>query len=176
MDIFEAINKRHSYRGEFAATTIPQEDLKKIVQAGLEAPSGCNAQSTEFIIVDDPKLIQQIALIFDKVFITEAKALIVCLINTEPQAVFSDMSFEIEDCSAAVENMLLAITALGYSSVWLDGMLRRDNAAEKIGEILDVPQGKKAQVLLPVGKAVSEQRVPGKKSFNERAWFNGYRK
>lgn len=176
MDLFEAIKQRHSYRGEFASAPVPREDLKKIVQAGLDAPSGCNAQTTEFIIVDDHELIAKISSIFDKVFVTEAKALIVCLVNLDAQPVFADMSFELEDCSAAVENMLLAITALGYSSVWLDGMLRHDNAWKKIAEILGIPENKRPQVLLPVGKAVSEVRVPGKKPFEDRAWFNTYGK
>ncbi len=34
MDVFEAIEKRHSYRGEFEQKPIPREDLKKMVQAG----------------------------------------------------------------------------------------------------------------------------------------------
>ena len=36
---------------------LPREDLARIVQAGLQAPSGCNAQSTTFVILDDPDLI-----------------------------------------------------------------------------------------------------------------------
>ena len=49
MDVFEAIGKRYSYRGGFQPRAIPREDLSKIVQAGLQAPSGCNAQTTAFV-------------------------------------------------------------------------------------------------------------------------------
>ena len=53
MDVFEAIAKRHSYRGPFRDRAVPRADLERIVQAGLQAPSGKNAQTTSFVIVDD---------------------------------------------------------------------------------------------------------------------------
>ena len=40
------------------------------------------------------------------------------------------MSFGAEDCAAAVANMLLAITAVGYATVWTDGALRREVEAK----------------------------------------------
>ena len=46
MNVLEAINKRHSYRGKFKADLVPREDIIKIMQAGLDAPSGCNKQTT----------------------------------------------------------------------------------------------------------------------------------
>ena len=52
MNVFEAINKRHSYRGKYKPDPIPREDLIKIMQAGLDAPSGCNKQTTSLIAVD----------------------------------------------------------------------------------------------------------------------------
>ena len=48
MDLFTAIEKRHSYRGEFEKTKVPKEHLRKIIDAGIAAPSGCNAQTTSF--------------------------------------------------------------------------------------------------------------------------------
>ena len=39
MDLFDAIKERYSYRGSFKNTTISVDHLKKIVQAGLDAPS-----------------------------------------------------------------------------------------------------------------------------------------
>ncbi|MCK4343353.1 MAG: nitroreductase family protein [Phycisphaerae bacterium] len=53
MDVFEAIAKRHSYRGPFKDQPVPRADLQRIVQAGLQAPSGKNAQTTTFVIVDE---------------------------------------------------------------------------------------------------------------------------
>ena len=47
--------------------------------------------------------------------------------------------------------MLLAVTALGYATVWLDGALRKDGLAERIGEVLNVPKDKIVRILLPLG-------------------------
>jgi len=172
MDLFTAIAKRHSYRGDFLPEPIPRSALTRIVQAGIQAPSGCNAQSTTFVIVDDAALLEQIAGIVDKPFLRTMPAMIACVVDTAP--VYEELSFAPEDCAAAVENMLLAITALGYASVWLDGVLRREGRAQRIGQILRVPAERRIRVLLPVGcpKDAGVQRE--KKPFAERAWFNAY--
>ena len=96
--------------------------------------------------------------------------LIACI--GDPQPVYQEMSFEKEDCSAAVENMLLAITALGYATCWVDGVLRSEGRAEKLGEILNVPEGRCVQVVLPVGVPKEKWQQKEKKAFDERAWFN----
>ncbi|MHC5163810.1 MAG: nitroreductase family protein [Planctomycetota bacterium] len=75
MDLFEAIKKRHCYRGG-------REDLTKIVQAGLEAPSGKNCQTTRFVIVDDPALLEQIRTMHPaNKAMQQAKAFIACIID-----------------------------------------------------------------------------------------------
>ena len=171
MDVFEAISKRHSYRGGFTDKPIPREDLEKIVRAGLLAPSGCNAQTTSFVIVNDANTLAAISSLFEKTFVREAKAMIICVV--EHREVFKGCSFAVEDCSAAVENILLAITALGYATVWMDGALRGSRGA-KIAEILGVPQGKEARVLLPLGVPSETRKQPEKLPFEKRAWFNRY--
>ena len=59
MNVLEAISKRHSYRGRFRPDPIPREDLVKIMQAGLDAPSGCNKQTTSFIAIDDQGVLRR---------------------------------------------------------------------------------------------------------------------
>lgn len=55
MNTLETIRNRHSYRGKYKSTPVPREDLITIMQAGLDAPSGCNKQTTSLIAVDDPE-------------------------------------------------------------------------------------------------------------------------
>lgn len=175
MDLFEAIEKRQSYRGGFLNQPVPREHLRKIVQAGLAAPSGKNAQTTEFVIIDDPAMVSAIrAMHPQNKAMQQAPAYIACIVDKQPPAVYEGMSFQIEDCSAAVENMLLAITALGYGSVWIDGWLRVEGRADKIGQLIGLPAGKKVQILLPVGKPAETWPRPQKKPFEQRAWFNRY--
>ena len=172
MDIFDTITKRHSYRGEFNGAEIPREKLKQIVQAGIQAPSGCNAQTTSFVIVDDKSLINEIAMIMEKPTITTAGAVIVTVMET--RAVYQEMSFGVEDYSCAVENMLLAITALGYATVWIDGALRREQRAERIGSLLGIPDKLQVRVILPVGEPVEKVQQAKRLSFEQRAGFNRY--
>ncbi len=170
MDLFDAISQRHSYRGEFTAAAAPRADLEKIVRAGIQAPSGCNAQTTSFVIVDDPQLLRQIAEIVDKPVCRSAKAMIVCV--TDPRPAYANVSFAVEDCAAAVENMLLAITALGYATVWLDGVLRAEDRAGRIGRLLDVPPEKTVRVLLPLGVPAQPGQQRERRPFDHRACFN----
>jgi nitroreductase len=58
MDIYEAIEKRRTVRIFKKGAT--EEQLRKIILAGSKAPSGGNRQSWEFIVIDDPKIIDQL--------------------------------------------------------------------------------------------------------------------
>jgi len=175
MEVFEAIAKRHSYRGPFKNQQIPQDELRRIVQAGIQAPSGRNRQTTTFIIVDDTNLLAAIReLHVTSKAMQQAQAYIVCLIDKHPEVTSETHSFYIEDYAAAVENMFLAVTALGYATVWIDGWLRSEGRAEKIGKLLGVPEEKVVRVILPIGIPAEVHQQKEKKSFEERAWLNRY--
>ncbi len=172
MDVFEAVARRHSYRGTFTKDKIPREDLVRIVQTGIQAPSGCNAQTTSFIVVDDINTIERVAELSGSQVIANARAIIVCVV--EHRAVYQEMSFGVEDCSAAIENMLLAVTALGYATVWLDGCLRVEERARKIGAVLGVPTDREVRVVLPVGAPMETVAQREKLPFEKRAAFNAF--
>ena len=173
MDVFEAIERRHSYRGAFAPRRVPRADLERIVAAGIRAPSGYNGQSTSFVIVDDADLLAKMAAITGSALIGGAPAAIVVVMDPDatPGKTFR---FGIEDYAAAVENMLLAVTALGYAAVWLDGMLRSENRAAKVGALLGVPASREVRVILPIGVPAEQWAQREKKPFSERAWFNAW--
>ena len=175
MELFEAIAKRHSYRGEFTDQSVSRDDLRKIIDAGIKAPSGKNGQTTRFVIVDAPDVLAKIGSMHaTNKAVRQAKAMIACVIDKQPEAIYEGYSFQIEDCAAAVENMLLAITALGYASVWIDGWLRIEGHAEAIGKLLAVPDDKIVRIALPIGVPTEQKSQPPKKTFDERAWFNQY--
>lgn len=169
----EWILRRRSYRGPFRPDRVPREDLKTILEAGLAAPSGCNKQTVSLIAVDDPDLLAQIRAAIDPPVAETAPALI-CVLSQRINA-YRDRCFATQDYAAAIENMLLAITALGYQSCWYEGHITdADRICDRIARILNVPDGYDLVCILPVGIAVSEPGTPRKKSFDERAWFNGY--
>ena len=73
--------------------------------------------------------------------------------------------------------MLLAITALGYATVWLDGELRHGKTAPLgSAQLLGVPGGKTIiRVLLPIGRCRLSRAGSGKNSPSTgSASFNRY--
>jgi len=173
MDILEIISKRHSYRGAYKPDPIPREHLRKILQAGLDAPSGCNKQTTSFIAVDDPELLQKIREATERPAGEPAPAA-VCVLTRRIIA-YRDRCYSVQDYSAAIENMLLAIVSLGYESCWYEGrMTDLDRAGHRIARLLNVPEEYELVCYLPIGIPVSQPVPPKKQPFEERAWFNGF--
>ena len=171
----DLIMKRRSYRGKFRPDPVPREDLQLILEAGLAAPSGCNTQTVSLIAVDDPAVLGQIRSAIDPPVAETAPAMI-CVLSQRINA-YRDRCFATQDYAAAIENMLLAAEALGYRSCWYEGHITdTDRICDRIAAVLDVPEGYDLVCILPVGIGVSEPLPPKKKSFEERAWFNGYRK
>ncbi|MDP8218544.1 MAG: nitroreductase family protein [Candidatus Theseobacter exili] len=175
MDFFEAVEKRHSYRGPFKNVTVSGKDIVRIVESGLKAPSGKNGQTTTFVIVDEPGLVKKIGQMHPvNKAMQQAKVFIACVVDKNPESVYEGCSFQIEDCSAAVQNMLLSITVLGYASVWIDGWLRVEGRAQVIDKLLGIPEEKTIRVLLPIGVPAEDVCPKEKKPFEQRAWFNKF--
>lgn len=175
MEVLEAISRRHSYRGPFKDQPVSRQDLQRIIQAGLQAPSAKNLQTTTFVAVDAPHLLEQIrAMSPNNQAMHTAQAYIACVMERAPLLTAGARHYQIEDCAAAVQTMLLAIASLGYASVWIDGWLRSENRADTIGKLLGVPPGKIIRVLLPIGVALEQHTQPEKLPFSRRAWFNQY--
>ena len=174
MNVINAILNRHSYRGKYKSEPVPRKDLVQIMEAGLAAPSGCNKQTTSLIGVDDSEVLRQIREVIDPPIAETAPAMICVL--TQRITAYRDKCFAVQDYSAAIENMLLAIEELGYSSCWYEGHITDDDRiGDKIAEILNVPNGYELVCVLPVGKAEEKPVPPSKKAFEERAWFNSFK-
>ena len=172
MDVFKAIDRRYSYRGSFKPGRIPRGVLKRIVGAGLKAPSACNEQTTTFVVVDNEKQLAALRPLHPMKAMQDARAIIACVTSTKPRPVYHCWQFEAEDCANAIMNMWLAATALGFATVWIDGHLRIGNRAKKFNRILGVPRGRTVRVILPLGRPVGPGPRRIKKPFSQRAWFN----
>lgn len=175
MNTLNAIADRHSYRGTYHNTPVPREHLVKILEAGCAAPSGCNKQTTSFIAVDDPKLMEELFGVIEKGLGKTAPAMICVL--TQKIIAYRDRTYYVQDYAAAIQNMLLAIEDLGYASCWVEGHITDvDRIGDKMAAILGVPEGYELICYLPVGVAAEEYKLPQKKPFEDRAWFNGFGK
>lgn len=174
MNTIETINQRRSYRGKYKSTPVLREDLITIMNAGLNAPSGCNKQTTSLIAVDDKAVLEKLHSVINPP-IGETAPAAICVLTQRINA-YRNKCFAVQDYSAAIENMLLAIVELGYQSCWYEGHITDD---DKIGyqmaQILNIPDEYELVCFLPVGIAEEFPVKPKKKTFEERAWFNGFR-
>ena len=132
MDTFEAIRKRRSVR-QYTGEPIPREALIKIVEAGRWAPSGYNRQPWDFILVTEKAMINELKIAAR--WMQNAGAIIAVVLDPEAS------KFWLEDGSAAIENILLASTALGYGSCWLEGWTLRHE--DDFKALLHVPADKR---------------------------------
>ncbi|MCK4963746.1 MAG: nitroreductase family protein [Dehalococcoidia bacterium] len=161
MDALEAIRRRRSVR-EYTGESIPREDLEKIIDAGRLAATGNNRQPWDFIVVTDREMIEQLKVAAQ--WMEKAGAIIAVVMDPASR-------WWVEDGSAAVENMLIASTALGYGSCWLEGYtLPRE---EEFKELLGVPKGKRLLTLVPIGVPV-EWPTREKKSLEEVLHWERY--
>lgn len=173
MNVLDAIQSRRSYRGKYKDQPVPREDLIKIMQAGLSAPSGCNKQTTSLIAVDDPAILSEIHRVIDPPVGETAPAAIFVL--SQRINAYRDKCFAVQDYSAAIQNMLLAVADLGYRSCWYEGHITDDDRiCDRIARILGVPADYELVCFLPVGIAEEDPPLPKKKAFEERAWFNSF--
>lgn len=139
MELFEAIRKRRSIRA-FTGERIPRADLETIVDAGRWAASGNNRQPWEFIAITDRAMIDELKVAAQ--WMDKAGAIIAVVMDPASR-------WWLEDGSAAIQNMLLAATALGYGSCWLEGWTLRYEAPFKA--LLNIPEEKRLLTLIPLG-------------------------
>jgi len=168
MEFFEVIARRYSHKAAFdPARPVPDEDLRRIVEVGMAAPSAGNSQSQEFIIVNDREVIRRIGELTGSVPLQTAPAWIV--IVCDPSG-----GCYLEDYAVATGYVLLAATALGYVCGWVDGPFQDLAVRCPASEILGIPDDRRLMVAVPVGYPGEEGSRRPKKPFEQRASWNRY--
>ena len=136
MDVFEALFTRRSIRS-YTQEAVSEEDLECILRAGMSAPSSHNNQPWHFVVVRDAAKRQFISAHHPYAKMA-ADAQIVIVVCAAPEEM-KESGFWQQDCSAAMENMLLAARGLNLGSVWC-GMHPYEDRVEPIRSILDIPE------------------------------------
>lgn len=173
MNTLEAIRARRSYRGKYLPAPVPREHLTTIMQAGLDAPSGCNRQTVSLIAVDEPQVLARLHGVINPPAGETAPAMICVL--TRPLIAYRDRTFFVQDYAAAIENMLLAIADLGYASCWYEGHITdTDRIGDQMARILGVPEEYRLVCFLPVGLPSAEAKPPKKQPAESRCCFNRF--
>ncbi|MDH7517344.1 MAG: nitroreductase family protein [Candidatus Thermoplasmatota archaeon] len=136
MDAIEAILSRRSIR-KYINKPIPKEVIKELLEAGMSAPSAGNEQPWHFILINDPKILKEIPSFHNHAqMLNEAStAILVC--NDKRLDKHGEMW--IQDCSAATENILIAVNAKGLGGVWL-GIYPREERMNGMRKLLSIPE------------------------------------
>lgn len=115
MDVLEAIFTRRSIR-KFTGEVVSDEDLQTVLRAGCYAPSAVNRQPWHFVVIRNPQALEAITKIqpYSKMMPQAGCCIVVC--GDKTRQVLTGLL--VEDCSAAMENMLLAAHGLGLGAVW----------------------------------------------------------
>ena len=141
MDCLEAIFRRRSVR-KYRAEPVAEEHLAQILEAGRQAPSGGNRQPWHFVVVRDPELRRRTGeACSGQTWVGEADV-IICACG---DSTISEKWNEV-DPTIALQNMILAATALGYGTCWVGAFDR-----EKVHEVLQIPEHLNVVCLTPVG-------------------------
>lgn len=161
MDAIEAIRRRRSVR-KYTGDPIPREHLEQIVDAGRLAATGNNRQPWDFIVVTDREMIDELKVASR--WMEQAGAIVAVVMDP-------DSRWWVEDGAAAVENMLIVATALGYGSCWLEGYtLPRE---EEFKKLLGIPDNLRLLTLVPFG-VPAEWPTSEKKSLDEVLHWERY--
>lgn len=132
MDIIEVIKKRRSVR-HFKSDNVPEDLIKKIIEAAIWAPSACNMQAWRFIIIDDQKVKEEI---FNQggaaAIKTAPSGILVVYDNRTKNIEYQD---HIQSAAAAIQNLLLAATYYGLGSCWICHLPSKRN----LRKILKIP-------------------------------------
>ncbi len=143
----ELIRARRSIRKYMAGEKIPREDIQTMLEAAMMAPSANNSRPWEFVVVESREVLDQLmaAHPYTGMLATASAAIVVC---GRPD-LQSGKEFWPQDCGAAIENLLLQATELGYGTCWC-GCYPVMDRAEKVREILQVSSVPVAIVALGV--------------------------
>ncbi|NDL66462.1 nitroreductase family protein [Anaerotalea alkaliphila] len=167
MDVLQAIMTRTSIR-KFTGERVGDQVLDQILRAGFAAPSAHNVQPWQFMIVDDPDTLEAIAEAHThaKMLPSAGTAIVVCGDTTlQPE-----LGFLLEDCSAAMQNMLLAIHGLGMGGVWI-GIHPVEDLEVDMARILKLPGGMLPVGIIALGHA-KEPKEPRDKYNPEKIHYN----
>lgn len=147
MDALEAIHGRRSIR-QYTTQEIPEELTEKLLRASMSAPSAGNEQPWHFVIINDRSILYDISNAHPYAdMLTQAPlAILVC---GDPELEKHPGNL-IVDCSAAVENMLIAAHALGLGTVWLGIYPQKDRMAT-ITQLIKLPDRILPLALVAVG-------------------------
>lgn len=167
--VLKIIKERRSIR-DFQKKDIPEEIIKKLIDALIWAPSAGNLQSRKFYFVRDEKTKRDIAVAaLNQNFITEAPLVVVGCADRRIENLYGDRGvnlYSIQDVACSIMNMMLTVWENGLGSVWVGAFRESD-----VFEILDMPNNLRPVAIVPVGYPLKIPSAPPRASAKDAVEF-----
>ncbi len=128
MKIEQLIKQRRSIR-QYTAKLPPDEDIRKILEAAIWAPSGLNNQPWKFKVVKDEKQKDGLARFTKYARVIKDAPVAICVF-LDNGATYNREK-DIMAIGACIQNMLLQAYQLGLGSCWLGEILNRKKEVEE---------------------------------------------
>lgn len=163
MNVHEAIRTRCSVR-QYRDTPVPEESLRRVLEAAVLAPSSSNRQMWRFIIVKDEGRRRELAQAANNQMWIAGAPVIIATVATESDSIMTcGIPRYAVDCAIAIDHMTLAAVEEGLGTCWIGAF-----SQEKARDILGVPPGATVVTIMPLGYP-ARQTSPTKvrKGFDE---------
>ncbi len=148
MEFYEVIRTRRSIRS-YKADAVPEESLRRVLEAARIAPSGSNRQFWKFYVVKTPEKKKEVAeACGGQTWIGQAPIVVVATGWKVPYSrggYMGEMSF-IMDVSIAFTQLILAARAEGLGTCWIGAFQNRD-----VKKILGLPDDENVVAVTPIG-------------------------
>jgi len=128
---------RRSIR-QYTGAPVSDALVHDLLEAAMAAPSAVAKDPWEFVIVRDQPMRARIAAGLPNGAMLAEAALGIVVCGDLDRAHDHQLSYMLQDCSAAIENLLLAANALGLGACWL-GVHPRPDRVEHIRTLFGVP-------------------------------------
>ena len=140
--VFNAIYSRRSIRN-FKDKDVEKTKIEKLLRTAMAAPSACNIQPWDYIIIDTKEIIEKVKNSIEK-YGNYNTPLIMVITGNNKNIPWKDNG--IIDCALAMENIMIAAPTIGLGTVCIGGFNR-----QIIKEILEIPEGIEAIGMLYIG-------------------------
>lgn len=173
-DVFSVIASRRSVT-RFLPHPVPTDLLLQVIEAGRLAPSSGNIQNWHFTIVNDVEKIRAIySHSMDQEAFLSAPAAIIVTADVEHAHRLYGMRgkrlYAVQNCAAAVQNMLLAAQALGLGSLWVGGF-----DEDKIIDMFGIPGNEhRPQAIVLLGYTEAIPNPKPLRPLDQMVYFNSF--
>jgi len=151
----DPILERRSVR-RYTAQDVEEKDVRKLLEAGMSAPSAGNERPWHFVVLRDRRTLESITEFhpYAQMLKECAGAILVC---GDP-SLEKYPGFWVQDCSAATENILIMAVQLNLGAVWLGiyPIIERVNGLRKL---VGVPDDVVPFSLIPFGHPAEERKL-----------------